>query len=56
MWNEKHNAKIPARIEKRDATTVAGVVSAGASAVSAGAAIYQAPPSGKPKPPPSKDK
>jgi hypothetical protein len=38
-------------VEKRDATTVAAVVSAGASVVSAGTAVYAAHQSGK-KPPP----
>ena len=53
---ENTRTEIPPKAERKDATTVAAVVSAGASVVSAGAAIYQAHQSGKPKPPPKKDK
>jgi hypothetical protein len=55
MSDEKRQTKVPQRIEKRDANTVAAVVSAGASVVSAGAAVYAAHQSSKPKPPPKKD-
>jgi hypothetical protein len=44
----------PGKLERKDATTVAAVVSAGASVVSAGAAVYSAHQSGK-KPPSKKD-
>jgi hypothetical protein len=54
MSNEKHSAKPPVN-EKRDAATVAAVVSAGAAVVNTGVAIYSAQQSGKPKQPP-KDK
>jgi hypothetical protein len=51
--DRKVNPKIePAsapRVERKDAATVAAVVSAGASIVSAGAAVYQATQSNKPK-------
>ena len=58
MGDEKRTTKVPrpAKLEKRDATTVAAVVSAGASVVSAGAAVYSAHQSGKPKPPPATPK
>jgi hypothetical protein len=51
MPDEKRTTKDsqPVRLEKRDATTVAAVVSAGASVVSAGAAVYAAHQSGKKK-------
>lgn len=54
MSDEKHNAK-PVKLRK-DATTVAAVVSAGASVVSTGVAVYAAHQGSKPKPPPEKDK
>lgn len=51
MGDEKRTTKTPASAgsEKRDAATVAAVVSAGASVVSAGAAVYAAHQSGKKK-------
>jgi hypothetical protein len=51
MSDEKRTTKVPqpVNLEKRDAATVAAVVSAGASVVSAGAAVYAAHQSGKKK-------